>query len=124
MTTRPEELRNRTKQFALRILKLVRALPRTDEGRIIGKQLLRAGTGVAANYRAACRARSPAEFISRMGIVVEEADEVTLWLELIVEGEILPKSRLSALMTEAGELLAIVAASQRTARLRNRSMAR
>ena len=80
-----DDLKKRTKQFALRILKLVAALPRTIAGRTIGGQLARSGTSVAANYRAACRARSKAEFISRLGVVEEEADESALWLELIIE---------------------------------------
>jgi four helix bundle protein len=81
-----QELKNRTKQFAIRIVKLFRSLPRTEEGRIIGKQMLRSGTSVAANYRAVCRARSKAEFIAK--IVVEEADETVLWLELLVDTDI------------------------------------
>jgi four helix bundle protein len=79
------ELKDRTKQFAVRIVKLFRSLPRTDEARIIGKQVLRSGTSVAANYRAVCRARSKAEFIAKVGVVVEEADETVFWLELLVE---------------------------------------
>ena len=79
-----EELKVRNKRFAIRIVKLFRSLPRTDDARIIGKQVLRAGTSVAANYRAVCRARSKAEFIAKIGIVVEEADETTFWLELLV----------------------------------------
>ena len=85
MATQPELLRARTKQFAIRIAKLFKRLPKTEEARIIGKQVLRAGTSVAANYRAACRARSHAEFISKMGTVVEEADETVFWLELLVD---------------------------------------
>ena len=116
MATRPEELRDRTKFFALRIVKLFRALPRQDEARILGRQLLRAGTSVGANYRAVCRARSKKEFISRIGVVVEEADETVFWLELLVACAIVPERRLSALLDEANELLSIFAASQRTAR--------
>jgi four helix bundle protein len=109
-------LKNRTKQFAIRIVKLFRSLPKTDESRVIGKQLLRLGTSVAANYRAVCRARSKNEFIAKIGVVVEEADETVFWLELLVETAILDVSRLGPLMNEANELLAIFAASQRTAR--------
>jgi len=87
-----DDLKKLTKQFALRILKLVAALPRTLAGRTIGGQLVRSGTSVAANYRAACRARSKAEFISRLGVVEEEADESALWLELIIEGELMKRS--------------------------------
>lgn len=86
----PEELKDRTKQFALRVLKLVAAMPKTIEGRAIASQLVRSGTSVAANYRATCRARSKAEFIAKIGIVLEEADEALLWFELIAEGNLLP----------------------------------
>jgi four helix bundle protein len=116
MPTQPEELRARTKQFAIRIVRLFRSLPKNDEARIMGKQLLRAGTSVAANYRAVCRARSRAEFISKIGVAVEEADETVFWLEILVETGIVPKARMEKLLAEANELLAILAASQRTAR--------
>ena len=114
--TKQEELKNRSKQFAIRIIKLFRALPKADEARIIGKQILRSGTSVAANYRAVCRARSTAEFIAKIGIVVEEADETVFWLELLVETEIVNAQKLKPLMDEANELLAIFAASQITAK--------
>lgn len=120
MMSKPEALRKRTGEFALRIVWLFRALPETEEARIIGKQVLRSGTSVAANYRAVCRARSSREFISRMGVVVEEADETVFWLELLVESGIVAKPLLDNLLTEANELLAIFAASQRTARSRSR----
>ena len=116
MTTQPEELRARTKQFAIRIVRLFQSLPKNDEARIMGKQVLRAGTSVAANYRAVCRARSRAEFVSKMGVVVEEADETVFWLEILVETGIVPRVRMENLLAEANELLAIFAASQRTAR--------
>jgi four helix bundle protein len=115
-----EEFKNRTKQFAIRIVKLFRSLPRTEEARIIGKQMLRSGTSVAGNYRAVCRAHSKAEFIAKIGIVVEEADETVLWLELLVDTDIVPLSRMTSLLAEANELLAIFAASQYTARKRRR----
>lgn len=114
--TKQEILKDRTKQFAIRIVRLFRALPKTDEGRILGKQILRSGTSVGANYRAVCRARSTAEFISKIGIVVEEADETVFWLELLVETEIMAVSKLQSLLDEANELLAIFAASQITAK--------
>lgn len=114
--TKQEELRDRTKKFAVRIVKLFRALPKTDEARIIGKQILRSGTSVGANYRAVCRARSTAEFIAKIGIVVEEADETVFWLELLVETEIVHEKQLRDLLQEANELLAISAASQSTAK--------
>src|SRR5947208_12900170 len=111
-----EELKARTKQFGLRILKLFQALPRSDEAKVIGRQLLRSGTSVGANYRAVCRARSRREFVSKMGIVVEEADESLFWFELLVEGEIIPAKRLVSLMSDGNQLLAMFAASLRTAR--------
>ena len=114
--TKQEILKDRTKQFAIRIVKLFIALPQTDEARIIGKQLLRSGTSVGANYRAVCRARSTAEFIAKIGIVVEEADETVFWLELMMETEIFTSSKLTPLLDEANELLAIFAASQVTAK--------
>jgi four helix bundle protein len=110
-----QEMIARTKRFALRIMKLVGALPKTIQGRAIGGQLMRSGTSVAANYRAACRARSKAEFIAKLGTVEEEADESAFWLELIIEGELLPASQVQPLLTEAGELVAITAASKKTA---------
>ena len=111
-----EELKNRSKQFAIRIVKLFRLLPRTEEARIIGRQMLRSGTSVAANYRAVCRSRSKAKFIAEIGIVVEEADETVLWLELLVGTDIIAQKRMTGLLAEANELLAIFAASQYTAR--------
>ena len=98
------------------LFKLFRSLPRTTEAQILGKQLLRSGTAVAANYRAVCRARSKAEFIARLGIVVEEADESSFWLELLSDSEVVRSERLADLMKEAGELTAIFNASKRTAR--------
>src|SRR2546430_13322049 len=111
-----QELKNRTKQFAVRIVRLFRLLPRTEEARVIGKQMLRSGTSVAASYRAVCRARSRAEFIAKVGVVVEESDETVLWLELLVDTQIVSVSRMTKLLAEANELLAIFAASQHTAR--------
>jgi four helix bundle protein len=109
------EMIARTKQFALRIMKLVEALPKTIQGRAIGSQLMRSGTSVAANYRAACRARSKAEFISKLGTVEEEADESAFWMELIIEGDLLQAVQVQPLLGEAGELVAITAASKKTA---------
>ena len=114
--SRQEELRNRTKRFALRIIRLFRHLPRTTESQVLGKQLLRAGTSVGANYRAAGRARSKAEFIAKMGVVVEEADETVFWIECLIESQIVKSDLLKDLLLEANELLRIFAASQRTAR--------
>ena len=109
-------LKDRTKRFALRIVKLFRALPKSDEARVIGKQVLRSGTSVAANYRAVCRARSNAEFISKIGVVVEETDETVFWLELLVDTEIIDIQKMESLINEANELLAIFAAAQITAK--------
>lgn len=109
------ELKKRTKQFALRILKLTAAMPKTVEAKVIHNQLARAGTSVAANYRASCRARSRAEFISKMGNVVEEADECCFWMELFIEGAMPPENKVEALHKEANELTAIMTASRKTA---------
>ena len=106
------ELKERTKKFALRVIRLVSALPRTIEGRAIGNQLVRSGTAVGANYRAACRGRSKAEFISKLGPVEEEADECAYWMELIVDAGLLNAKRVTALFQEANELTAIMAASR------------
>jgi four helix bundle protein len=109
-----DDLKKRTKLFALRILKLVAALPKTIAGRTIGGQLARSGTSVAANYRASCRARSKAEFISRLGVVEEEADESALWLELIIEGDLMKSSLVKPLWVEANELTAIMTSSRKS----------
>lgn len=111
----PDELKVRTKQFALRIIKLVGALPKTVEGRAIAGQLVRCGTSVAANYRAACRARSRTEFVAKLGIVLEEADETQLWLELIIDSKLLLAKRVQPLLDEAGELVAIFVTSRKSA---------
>ena len=116
MPTQQEILRDRSKKFAILAIRLFKALPKSDEARILGKQLLRSATSVAANYRAAGRSRSRAEFISKMGTVVEEADESVFWLELLIEGELIEKHKIEPLLREANELLAIFAASQRTAK--------
>jgi four helix bundle protein len=116
MSSRPEEFRDRTKTFALRIIRLFRSLFYRTDAQVLGKQLLRCGTSVAANYRAVCRARSKAEFIARIGIVAEEADEVVLWTELLTESGIIKPERTEALLKEARELAAILTASQQTAR--------
>ena len=112
------ELKKRTKQFVLRVLKLTAALPKTVEAKVIQNQLARAGTSVAANYRASCRARCRAEFIAKTGTVIEEADECCFWMELIIEGELLPESTVVSLHKEASELTAIMTASRKTAQSR------
>ena len=108
------ELLARTKAFSLRILKLADHLPRTTSGRAIGNQLVRCGTSVGANYRAACRSRSRAEFAAKLGIVAEEADETIYWLELLRDGKILPELKIADLLREADELTAIFTAGRRT----------
>jgi four helix bundle protein len=110
------ELKLRTKKFALRIIKLVESLPKSKIGDVIGHQLLRSATSVGANYRAACRARSQADFISKITIVEEEADESCYWLELIGEGELIEKEKLKDILKEADELTAIFTASGKTAK--------
>ena len=116
MQAKAVELKDRTKAFALRIVRLIMSLPSGMESRVIGNQLLRSGTSVAANYRAVCRARSRAEFLSKIGIVIEEADESAFWLELLVESGIVPESKLANLLTEANQLVAIFNASKTTAK--------
>jgi four helix bundle protein len=110
------ELRARTKKFALRVIRLFQHLPRSLDAQVLGKQLLRSGTSVGANYRAAGRARSKAEFISKIAIVLEEADETVFWLECLIESGIVKQELLQDLLTEANELVAIFAASHRTSR--------
>ena len=112
------EFKKRTMQFALDIIALVDELPRTTVGRAIGGQLVRCGTSVGANYRAACRGRSAADMVSKMGIVEEEADESAYWLELIVEASMLPAARIESLLKEANEIVAMTVASRRTMQAR------
>jgi four helix bundle protein len=116
MSLSPEELRNRTKTFALRIVKLFRALPAGVEAQVLGKQLLRSGTSMAANYRAVCRARSRAEFASKIGVVAEEADESVFWLELILEAGMVRPQLLGKLPDESRELTAIFTSTKHTLR--------
>jgi four helix bundle protein len=115
------QLKDRTLQFGLRIMRLVDALPQTSAGRAIGNQLVRSGTSVGANYRAACRGRSKAEFIAKLGIVVEEADECGYWLELIMKGELLTAEKVQPLYQEAEELTAIFVSSVRSAQANQKS---
>ena len=109
------DLKNRTKAFAIRIIKLCLKLPDTTESRIIGKQILRSGTSIAANYRAACRARSDNEFVSKLNIVIEETDETMFWLEIISETGIIAADLLKDLYSENEEILKIMVASRLTA---------
>jgi four helix bundle protein len=115
---RGENLKERTKQFALQIIKFVERLPKTNTTRVIGGQLVKSGTSVGANYRAACRARSTADFISKMGIVEEEADESHYWLELLVAAGLVSFEEALPLMDEANQLLSISVSSIKTARRR------
>jgi four helix bundle protein len=108
------ELQHRTKQFALRVLKLIDALPRTPAGRAISNQLVRSAMSVGANYRAACRGRSRQEFAAKLGTVLEEADESLYWLEMIRDAKLIPESKISLLLREANEITAIVAAGRKS----------
>ncbi len=110
-----QDLKNRTKQFALRIIKLTQALPRNDAGRVIGNQLLRSGTAVAVNYRAACRSRSKQEFVAKIGIVVEESDESCFWLEMIIDSKLMKINLVEPLLKEADEITAIMFSTKNSA---------
>jgi four helix bundle protein len=111
-----ETMKERTKALAVAIVRFYRDLPRTDEARVMGRQLLRAGTSVAANYRAVCRAKSQADFISKIGTVVEETDETALWLELLAEADVCPPDSVKDLKCESEELLHLFSSSLATAR--------
>jgi four helix bundle protein len=110
-----EALKKRSKEFALRTIRLFQALPKSAEAQIMGKQALRSATSVAANYRAACRARSGAEFVAKIGVALEEADETQFWLELLEESGIVAGTRLVSLKQEAGELTAILTSIRKSA---------
>ncbi|MBN2317204.1 MAG: four helix bundle protein [Sedimentisphaerales bacterium] len=112
----PDDLKKRTKQFGLRVIRLVQHLSNTKTASMIGNQLLRCGTSVGANYRAACRGRSKAEFIAKLGIVEEEADESAYWLEMLVEANIVKIHSVAKLLAEANELTAIMTKSRQTAK--------
>ena len=109
-----EEMKKRTKQFALRVIRLASVLPDNAVGRVIANQVIRSGTSVGANYRAALRARSTRDFSNKVGVVLEESDESGYWMELIVEGKIMPERQVSSLLQEANELTAIFAATPKT----------
>lgn len=111
-----EDLKLRTKEFAKLIINLFRNLPATEEARMVGRQLFRSGTSVAANYRAACRGKSKADFMAKLSIALEECDETLFWLEMLVETEMMPKERLASLMDETNQLVAIFVASLKTAK--------
>jgi four helix bundle protein len=112
----PEELKSRTKAFTLRVIRLCESLPETPTARMIRNQLLRCGSSVGANYRAACRARSKADFVSKMGIVEEETDETVYWMELLVDADVVKRSRVADLLDEANQILSIVISSIKTAK--------
>src|SRR3954464_4692284 len=109
------ELKNRTKKFAADIVRLVDDMPNSVKGRALANQIIRSGTSVAANYRAACRARSRAEFVAKIGVVEEEADETAFWLEIVVDANIRTEKQIAPLQKEANELVAIMAASRKSA---------
>ncbi|MEG4943339.1 four helix bundle protein [Microcoleus sp. F4-D5] len=109
-----QEFKQRTKQLALRVIKLVSSLPKNTVSEVIGKQLIRSGTSVGANYRAACRARSTADLIAKLRIVEEEADECLYWMELIVEAKLVDVANLRSIMSETNEILAMTVASIKT----------
>ena len=106
--SRPVDLRTRTKQYALRVIRLFAALPQTTVAQVLGKQLLRSGTSVGAHYREGCRARSDAEFISKLEVGVQELDESSYWMDLLVESNTIDSARLGSLMQESDELIAIL----------------
>src|SRR5271170_3195887 len=108
MSDKPQDLIPRTKAFALRIIQMFAALPKTEVARVLGKQVLRSGTSVGANYREASRGRSKAEFISKIGDCLKEADETAYWLELLTEEEIISRKRLEPLLKETNELISIL----------------
>ena len=116
------DLKQRTKEFALRIIRLVESLPRGKITDVIGKQLLRSGTSVGANYRSACRAKSTADFISKMGTVEEEADESIYWMELLIEAGLINKDEVDELLDEADQIVAIIVSSIKTARERKKRL--
>ena len=115
------DIKQRTKRFALDLIHLAGELPKTPEGRIVGNQLIRCSTSVGANYRAACRAKSKADIISKLGIVLEETDETCFWLELIIEGNLLPKAKVQSLLKEVDELTAIFVSSIKTSQYNQKS---
>ena len=117
----PEEMKSRTRQFALRCIKLVGSFPRGPVADVVGRQLVKSSTSTAANYRAACAARSHADFLNKLGIVKEEADESIFWIDLAPEAGLTERDRIADLLTEAKEICAIVVASQKTAKTRRRA---
>lgn len=117
-----KELLQRTKQMALRVIAMVRSLPKYEESKVLGRQVLRSATSVAANYRSACKARSRKDFVNKLGIAEEEADVTQLWIELIVESKLLAQDRVNRLYQEVKELTAILASSRITAQRRSQKL--
>ncbi len=111
-----EDLQSRTKQFGVRTIRLVDSLPKSKSAGVIGKQLLRSATAIGANYRSACRGRSRADFVSKLGIALEEADETLYWMEMLVESGLISKKQIADLIDEANQIVSILAASSKTAR--------
>ncbi len=116
-----EDLRKRTKQLGLGIIRMAETLPRTSTSFVIARQLIRSGTSVGANYRAACRARSHAEFIAKLGIVEEECDESLYWMEMLVESGLVNPEKVKEVMKEGTEILAVIVASRKTAKSRGQA---
>lgn len=112
----PRDLKQRTQEFALRVIRMVRVLPKSQEGGVLGKQVLRSATSVGANYRSAQRGKSKADFIAKLAVAEEESDETCYWLELIIAAELLPKDRMEPLLAEAKEITAILTAAGKTAK--------
>ncbi|BBD57167.1 hypothetical protein PCC7805_04360 (plasmid) [Planktothrix agardhii] len=115
------KFKERTKSLAVRVIRLVTALPSNTTGQVLGKQLLRSATSVGANYRAACRAKSTADFINKLKIVEEEADETLYWLELLIEANLIPEDKLKSLISETNEILAMIVSSIKTLRSKEKN---
>ncbi len=111
-----EKMKMRTKAFALRVIRFYQSLPKSGEHQVLGKQLLRSGTSVAANYRASCRAKSIADFIHKLSIVIEEADESAFWIELFIESNLIAEAKLKPLLQEADELTAVLVKAKKNAK--------
>src|SRR5438045_8495396 len=111
-----EQMKARTRAFALRVIRLAESLPKTPTGNVVRNQMLRCGPSVGSNYRAACRGKSKPDFVAKLGIVAEEADESMFWIELLIDARMVKKARVSSLLEEAEEILSIVTSSIKTAR--------
>ena len=116
-----QQFKKRTKQLGLRVIRLVESLPPKTSAQVIGKQILRSATSVGANYRAACRAKSTADILHKLAIVEEESDETLYWLEMLVEAELVPESKLNNLMAETNEIISMIVSSIKTIRTRNQN---